>query len=76
MTGAKRVLEIGTFTGYAALACAEALPEDGTVTTCEFDPYLEKIAKEFFSRSPHGKKITLKIGSCSSVFQIIFEYLL
>lgn len=67
MTGAKRVLEIGTFTGYAALACAEVLPEDGTVTSIEHDPFLEKIAKEFFSRSPHGKKITVKIGKTQNI---------
>lgn len=67
MTGAKRVLEIGMFTGYAALACAEVLPEDGTVTSCELDPFLEKIAKEFFSRSPHGKKITVKIGKTQNI---------
>ena len=62
MTNSKRILEIGMFTGYAALACAEALPEDGSVTTLELDPYLEGVAKEFFSRSPHGKKISVKIG--------------
>jgi caffeoyl-CoA O-methyltransferase len=62
MSKAKRVLEIGMFTGYAALACAEALPDDGTVTTLEFDPFLEGVAKEFFSKSPHGKKINIRIG--------------
>lgn len=65
MTKAKRVLEIGMFTGYAALACAEVLPEDGEVVTCEFDPYLEGVARGFFSRSPHGKKIEIKIGPAS-----------
>ena len=62
MTKAKRVLEIGMFTGYAALAGAEVLPEDGEVVTCEFDPYLEGVARGFFSRSPHGKKIQIRIG--------------
>ena len=59
---AKRILEIGMFTGYAALACAEVLPEDGEVITCEFDPYLEAVARSFFDRSPHGKKIAMRIG--------------
>lgn len=62
MSKAKTVLEIGMFTGYAALACAEVLPEDGTVTTLEFDPFLEDIAKHFFAKSPHGKKISIRIG--------------
>ena len=59
---AKRILEVGMFTGYSALACAEVLPEDGEVITCEFDPYLEDVARGFFNRSPHGKKIAMKIG--------------
>jgi caffeoyl-CoA O-methyltransferase len=62
MSKAKKVLEVGTFTGYAALACAEVLPEDGTVTTLEYDPFLEDMIKEFFSKSPHGNKITVRIG--------------
>ena len=62
MMKARRVLEIGMFTGYAALACAEILPEDGEVVTCEIDPYLEEMSRKFFSRSPHGKKITVRIG--------------
>ena len=36
--GARRVLEIGTFTGYSALAMASALPDDGTLVTCDVDP--------------------------------------
>ena len=50
------------FTGYSALACAEVLPEDGEVVTCEFDPYLENVARNFFNRSPHGKKIDIRLG--------------
>lgn len=62
MSKAKRVLEIGMFTGYSALACAEVLPADGTVTTLEFDPFLEEVAKTFFAKSPHGKKINIRMG--------------
>src|SRR5213594_4055036 len=59
---AKRVLEIGTFTGYSALAMAEALPEGGTVLTCEIDPKSAAFARRFWDRSPHGKKIEVRIG--------------
>ncbi|KAK3595664.1 hypothetical protein CHS0354_026883 [Potamilus streckersoni] len=62
MSNAKRVLEIGTFTGYTALAFAEALPEEGEVITCEFDPYLENLVKEYTSKSVHGRKISIRIG--------------
>jgi caffeoyl-CoA O-methyltransferase len=62
MTGARRVLEIGTFTGYSALMMAEGLPEEGELITCDVDPEAEAIARDFFARSPHGKKISLRMG--------------
>jgi caffeoyl-CoA O-methyltransferase len=60
--GAKRVLEIGTFTGYSALTMAEALPVDGTVLTCEIDPDSAAFARRFWDKSPHGKKIEVRVG--------------
>lgn len=62
VTGARRVLEIGTFTGYSALAMAEALPADGSIITCEIDPDVASMAHTFWDRSPHGKKIEVRIG--------------
>ncbi|XP_029539652.1 uncharacterized protein zgc:113054 isoform X2 [Oncorhynchus nerka] len=63
MSKAKRILEIGMFTGYGALSMAEGLPEDGSLVACEIEQYLKEFAKPIFDRSPHGKKITVKIGS-------------
>ena len=60
--GAKRVLEIGTFTGYAALSMAAALPEDGHVDTCDIEPAHVEVARRYISRSPHGAKITIHLG--------------
>jgi caffeoyl-CoA O-methyltransferase len=57
MTRARRVLDIGMFTGYSALAMAEALPEDGCLLACEVDPYVTQFAQRLFERSPHGYKI-------------------
>jgi len=62
ISGAKRVLEIGTFSGYSALSMAEALPEDGELITCEYNERYEKLARSFFSKSKHRHKITLKMG--------------
>ncbi len=59
---AKRVLEIGTFTGYSALCFAEALPEDGRVITCEIDPESAALASKYFAKSPHGRKIDVRMG--------------
>ena len=57
LVGAQRILEIGTFGGYSALSMAEALPEGGTLVTCDEDPVAIAFAQKYFSESPHGKKI-------------------
>lgn len=62
VSGAKRILEIGMFSGYSALSMAEALPEDGKLITCEYNERYEKLARSFFEKSEHGHKITLKMG--------------
>src|SRR5437870_215977 len=54
---ARRILELGTFTGFSALMLAAALPDDGQLITCDVDAETTKIAREFWSRSPHGRKI-------------------
>jgi len=58
----KRAIEVGTFTGYSALVIAEALPEDGILTTCENSREYADIALRYFNRSPYGQKIHLKLG--------------
>jgi caffeoyl-CoA O-methyltransferase len=62
LTGARRILEIGCFTGYSALCMAEALPAKGKLTTCEIKPEHAEIAQSFFDRSPHEHKIKLHLG--------------
>ena len=59
---ATSVLEIGMFTGYSALCFAEALPADGTVLTCEIDEESAALARQYFARSPRGKKIEVRMG--------------
>ncbi|MFT6391979.1 MAG: caffeoyl-CoA O-methyltransferase [Ilumatobacter sp.] len=62
MLGATTVLEVGMFTGYSALAMAEALPVDGRVLACEIDPDVAEFAQECFAESPDGYKIGVAIG--------------
>ena len=62
LSGARHIVEVGTFTGYSALAMAEALPDDGEILTIEQDPHFAKIAQSFFDRSPTGHKIKLRVG--------------
>jgi caffeoyl-CoA O-methyltransferase len=61
-TRASRVLEIGMFTGYSALAMAEALPAGGEVIACEIDPDVAAFAQRCFDDSSAGEKITVRIG--------------
>ena len=62
ISNTKRAVEVGTFTGYSALVIAEALPEDGILTTCENSREYADIALRYFNRSPYGQKIHLKLG--------------
>ena len=61
-TRATRVLEIGMFTGYSALAMAEALPDGGQVTACEIDSGVAAFAERCFRESASGRKIAVKVG--------------
>jgi caffeoyl-CoA O-methyltransferase len=61
-TGARRVLEVGTFTGYSALSMAEALPPDGRIVTLEVDPAHAAKAREHIAASPHADRIEVRIG--------------
>ncbi|HEY2601413.1 MAG TPA: class I SAM-dependent methyltransferase [Thermoleophilaceae bacterium] len=62
ISGATRVLEVGTFTGFGALAMAAALPEDGELVTLERKEENLAVAREYIERSPHASKIKLVVG--------------
>ncbi|XP_060085414.1 uncharacterized protein LOC132564777 [Ylistrum balloti] len=62
MSDAKKVLEVGLFTGNSALAMAEALPADGKVVGLEISEYIGDFARHLVDQSPHGKKIEIRIG--------------
>jgi caffeoyl-CoA O-methyltransferase len=71
LAAANDVLEVGMFTGYSALCFAEALPKEGTVTTCEIDETSAAIARRYFARSPHGHKITVRMGPALDTMKAI-----
>ncbi|WP_392481346.1 O-methyltransferase [Nostoc sp. C110] len=62
ITKAKSILEVGMFTGYSALAMAEALPDDGRLIACEVDSYVAEFAQNCFQESPHGSKIVVEVA--------------
>jgi caffeoyl-CoA O-methyltransferase len=62
VVGAKRVLEVGCFTGYSALSMAERLPEGGELITLDINLETSKVAEVYWAKSSHGKKIRLVLG--------------
>ena len=62
LMGARRCLEIGTYTGYSALAVALALPKDGRIVCCDVSEEWTAVGKPFWKRAGVEKKIDLRIG--------------
>lgn len=73
ISGTKRALEIGMFTGYSALAIAEALPEDGLLVACEVDDYAAQFAQRCFKASAHGDKIQVKVAPAIETLQDLVD---
>lgn len=69
LSGAKRILELGTFTGYSAICLASALPEDGHLDTLEINDELEDLILEGFERAGLSDKISLHIGDCKDTLR-------
>jgi caffeoyl-CoA O-methyltransferase len=62
MSAPQLVLEIGTFSGYSALAMAGGLPAGGRIVTCERSPERADFARRYFERSPYGDRIDVRVG--------------
>jgi caffeoyl-CoA O-methyltransferase len=60
--GAKRVLELGTYSGYSSLSMAAGLPEGGHIETCEADETHAEVARRYIAQSPYADRITVHIG--------------
>ena len=65
----KRILELGTFTGYSALCLAEGLTEDGRLVTLEHNDEMESSIRRNFALSPLGEKIDLVIGDAKETLE-------
>jgi caffeoyl-CoA O-methyltransferase len=62
LSGARRILEFGTFTGYSSISMASALPADGRIITCDVDPEATAIARRYMDESGSGDKIEIRLG--------------
>lgn len=71
LAGAQHIVDIGTFTGYSALAMAEVLLDGGQILTIELNPDHARIAQSFFDRSPSSLKITLRLGDALEILKTL-----
>jgi caffeoyl-CoA O-methyltransferase len=62
----RRILEIGTYTGYSALCLAEGLTEDGRLITIDINEELETFTRSFFEKSPYSQKIDYRIADAAT----------
>jgi caffeoyl-CoA O-methyltransferase len=72
ITGARRILEIGMFTGYSTLALADALPKGGSIIACEIDPVAADIAKRYFAESANKDKVEVKVGAAAEILKRVW----
>lgn len=63
----KRVLEIGTYTGYSSLCIAEGLAEGGSIITMDIDPELQEMAEKYWNEAGYGDQITFMVGNAGDL---------
>ncbi len=63
----KRILEVGTYTGYSALCLAEGLAEDGTLHTIDINEELHHLQRTYFDKSPYGHQIFQYVGDAVEI---------
>lgn len=71
LSEARHIVDIGTFTGYSALAMAEVMPVHGEIITIEHNQDHAIIAQGFFDRSQSGSKITLRNGEATAILKTL-----
>lgn len=69
LLGARRVLEVGTFTGYSALVMALALPDDGRVVACDVSEEWTRIARRYWEEAGVAHKVDLRLGPAADTLE-------
>jgi caffeoyl-CoA O-methyltransferase len=73
LIGARRCLEVGTFTGYSSICVASALPEDGKLICCDVSEEYTSIARNFWRRAGLESKIELRLGPAVATLDHLIE---
>ena len=69
--GARRAVEVGTFTGYSALCIARGLPEDGHLLCCDVNAEWTAIGRRYWDRAGVGKRIELRLGPAAETLRAL-----
>ncbi len=73
LTGTRRALEVGTFTGYSALCVAQALPSDGQLVCCDVSEEWTSVGRRYWQEGGVNDRIDLKIGPAVDTLQALRE---
>ena len=68
-TGARRVLELGTYSGYSSISMAAGLPEGGRIDTCEVDERHAEVARRYIAQTPYADRIAVHLGPALQTLQ-------
>ena len=71
MIGPKKILEVGTYTGYATLCMAEGLTTDGSIDTIDHNEELADMQRRYFDQSPYGSQIVQHLGEAKDVLKTL-----
>ncbi|MEZ5666729.1 MAG: class I SAM-dependent methyltransferase [Alphaproteobacteria bacterium] len=73
LVGARRAIEVGTFTGYSALAVALALPEDGLLVACDINPETTAIGRRYWEEAGVAGRIDLRLAPAAETLQALID---
>ena len=73
LLGAKRIIEVGTFTGYSALWMAQALPEDGRLVACDVSEEWTDIARRYWAEAGVAERIDLRLAPALETLEALLE---
>ena len=73
LTNARRLLEVGVFTGYSSLAVALAMPADGHITACDVSEEYTSVARRYWAETGVAGKIDLRLGSAAETLEALLS---
>lgn len=73
LTGARRALELGVYTGYSSIWIATALPSDGKLVACDINDDWASIARKYWEKAGIAQKVEFRLGSAQEIMQRLID---